>query len=193
MRNATWLTAARIVERSLSIEAHSRGSEQPGGFPNAMRGGGARWLGSLTVAPLLSANAHKLRGMLHSLRGTSGTVLVPLDDNAAVATTLASTAAADAETLNVATVVGQLPVVGGFLFAGVAGGVGQLFRVVAISVGATWTVTVRPRVRVSIASGAAVQIKGVTAPFRLRGPTPDVPITLGGRSLPVQIDIEEYY
>lgn len=195
MRLQDWtVTAATIAQRNFSIEAHSRGAEQPGGGQLYAIGGGARWTGDVTVNPMLAADAFKFRAFLHSLRGKSGSFMLPVDPGAALDSVLTATAAAGDDELTAEKPAGYTPVVGGWIFVGTAGAGGQLFRIVAIAdAGDDYTITVRPRARAAFAVDDAVRWRGVTAPFRLVGATPEVAIIRGGYSTPLQLDIEEAY
>lgn len=229
MRLQTWPTSAKIVEREIGIEAHSRGVDQPGGASNHAIGTGARWVGGITVAAMVAATALSFRAFLHSLRGRSGSFMLPADSYLSATTSnpltstgglaeytddyrfsdgtaysdifaptfapLATAAAVGATVLEVNKIAGVTLVAGQWLYVEDPTGATQLFRATAFSTGSTtWTITVRPRVRAALIAGSSVEFASITAPFRLASDdTPAVPIVAGGRSLPVQIEIEEAY
>jgi hypothetical protein len=201
MRLQAWPSAAKIVSQQFAIEAHSRGAVLPSGIEGFERAPGARFTGQISVAPLSLANAFAFRAFLHSLRGRGGSFLLPLGSwleatrtgGAAETSTLAAAGSAGSETLSITLSSGVTLAAGRMIYVGNPATTGQLFRVIDATVGATIVVTVRPRVRITLASGATVRWANTTAPVRLTGSTPAVPITIGQRSMPVSLDIEEAY
>jgi hypothetical protein len=188
MQNRTWPSFAKFVDGTPSIEAHSRGGEGISGHYAFARGTGAKWRWRFTVIPLATIQALQLRALLHSLRGPSGSVVMPMPSRTgtAIGTTTTASAASGAASLPLTSVAAVA--VGDFMTVAAASGT-QVVRATRI---AGLTVDVRPRLRAAVASGAAVQIGAVTMLMRLKGQAPRIPL-LNGHSSPFQVELEEVY
>lgn len=211
MLNRTWPSFAKFIDGTPSVDAHSRGGEGSSGHYAFARAPGAMWHWRATVVPLVTLQALQLRALLHSLRGPSGTVSVPAPNRGVtVSTTVVTTpaapftdgtlysdgttfvelvtppVAAGSEALPLASAAGAQ--VGDFMTVVTAAG-SQVVRVAKI---AGLSVTVRPRVRAAVSSGAAVQIGAVFLLMRLRASAPVIPL-LNGRSVPFVVELEEVY
>lgn len=189
----TWPTSAKIREWAISPEAHSVGAAGRGGHYSYERSAGAKWGGSVEVAPMVSNDALTFRAFLHSLNGHNyfGLKLPGAVYAASPATALVATATAAGDTsLVIGTISDAARVIAGeWVYVGTYPN-GQLLKIVSVSGGTT--LTVRPRIRAVHSIGAAVTIGNVTAAFRLRGQVPRVPL-IPGQSRSFRVDIEEYY
>ncbi len=221
MRGQTWPAAAKIREWTVGIVAHSRGDTGAGGHYEFERAPGAKWAGSISVPPMAASDAVAFRAFLHSLRGRSGSFYftVPsrfsglgacptrpggkavfydctkFSDGTPFSDTYTGTGGsgtiAGTTTANVAAGAAVIPVndptglqVGDIIVVN-----SQLLRITGISGS---DLTVRPRVRSAISSGATWVVGTVSALFRLASDAPVVPI-VNGRSLELSLDIEEAY
>lgn len=201
MRLQAWPAAAKITAQAFAIEAHSRGAVLPSGIGGFEIATGARFTGQVSVAPMLPNDAFAFRAFLHSLRGRGGSFMLPIGawleatrtGGAPTTSSLASASSAGSDTVSIALATGVTLNAGNLIVVGDPAFSGQVVRVVSVSVGATISATVRPRLRVAFGSGALVRFAGMTARCRLVGNPPAVAIAAGGRSLPLQIDIEEDY
>lgn len=190
MLNQAWPSAAKVDEWSLLIEGHTRGAASREGAATWSRGQGAHWVGRLSVLPMITADALKFRAFLHSLRGRSGSFLLPIPGVQGVtlgSRTLAADIAADASSLTLSSSHASF-VAGAYFTLGALGTDGQLLRVVSVS---GTTVTFRPRARVAFTAGAAISVGPVSGLFRLAESTPAIPLRVG-RSASFGFAIEEF-
>lgn len=192
---ATWPSTAKLSDWRITIDAHSVGSVGRGGDYSFEKSTGARWVGSVEVAPMVSSNALTFRAFLHSLRGPTtafaftlpGAVRATGPTTALVATSALS---AGATSMIIGTIADATRVLAGeWLYVGTYPN-GQLVQIVSVTGGTT--LAFRPALRAGYSVGAAVSIGNVTAAFRLRGQTPRVPL-ISGQSRSVRVEIEEAY
>jgi hypothetical protein len=211
---AVWPAAARIVDGTPAVRAHSRGVVGRAGLAVFDRAPGARLEYDLTIAPMRSDDALAFRALLHSLRG-NGVVNVPAPTRPGFRSApLTASAARGAETLAVSTSAPfaagdlvQLATATGAvtahtdatLFTDATGytddppAVGASIQTVRVVAAASNTLTIRPRLRASAPSGTFVVGHGVVVPMRLApGRVPSVPL-VNGRSMPVTLSLQEAY
>jgi hypothetical protein len=96
MTAKTWPSAAKIRERDLHVQAHTRGRFGEGGEQAFIKRPGDRWRGSIDVAPMLIDDALAFRALMHSLHGRAGEVLVPFKDELGGGETVALSNVVDA-------------------------------------------------------------------------------------------------
>lgn len=188
MRNLTWPSAAKITDWQLSVEAHTRGAPTREGVGTYARGSGARWVGSVSVAPMTLDDAATFRAFLHRLRGRGGSFLMyaPQIGTGAGSGTTTGAAAADAETFTLTSLTNSGYLVDGCWLSVTS--TGQLLRAYDVTGS---TVKFRPRLREALSGGASIAFGYVQGIFRLTEQTPAVPF-LQAHCPGVVLDIEEH-
>ena len=187
-----WPDAAQVTTWNFQIKAHARGGPDGLGQKSFGVGSGARWVGSLSIAPMALADAFAVRAWFHALVGRSGAFLMPLPSPAAYAATslyqgtLTATGALQGASFQWGEATAQ---VGHFGVIGPDDETGQLVQIVGVLAP---VVDIRPRLRQSYAIGALFRGGKVRGRFRLAKGAPPIPIR-DGRSSGFQVEIEEDY
>lgn len=188
MRDLSWPSIGKIQDWTLAVEAHSRGMPTPGGVGTYARGSGARFVGSVDVAPMTLSDAATFRAFLHRLRGRGGSfsMYVPIRTTTVGSGTTTAAAAADASSFTLTGLTNSEILVAGVFMS--VENTGQLLRAYAVS-GAT--VSFRPRLRAALAAGAVINFGYVQGTFRLAEQAPIVPL-LQSHCPGFSLDIEEF-
>lgn len=210
MRNVSWPAFAKVADKVLHVRPHSRGFGSVTGFGVFEKGPGARWAGVFSVPAMCAENALRFRAFLHSLRGRAGSFSFTLRSEPEVAAiytdgtryadgttytdivTASAFITADAakgdEVVTIDGTSGIPLTVGDFVRIGDSA-TGQLVRVVAID---GYDYGIRPALRSAATAGTAFEFANVTGEFRTKN-APAISIVQGGRSQPIDIEIEEFY
>lgn len=212
MRNVSWPAFAKVADKVLHVRPHSRGFGSVTGFGVFEKGPGARWAGVFSVPAMCAENALRFRAFLHSLRGRAGSFSFTFRSEPAITApaiytdgtrytdnttytdivtaigALTASAAKGAETLTLDGTGGVSVSVGDFATIG-DGAAQQLVRIVSID-GAEYGI--RPALRSAAPSGTTIDFANVTGEFRTKN-APAISIVQGGRSQPIDVEIEEFY